>query len=193
MPKEKKVKFKMEAEDLKRMSDEEFKWMLRSYRVMDIFWNPKRKIKKIPLKERMRVVDYGCGIGRYTLPIAKLVGPEGKIFAVDICPPAIKHVKEMAVKENLKNVEAILAEKYDTGIQESSIDLVLLIDTFHMIDDRDALFHEIHRMLKKDGLLFMDPGHMKMSQARGIVEHTNLFTITESLGNNMLVSPEFTS
>jgi ubiquinone/menaquinone biosynthesis C-methylase UbiE len=190
MMKEKKVKFKTEVEDLKKMSDEEFKWMLRSYKVINIFWNPKRKIKKIPLREGVKIVDYGCGPGRYTIPIAKSVGPKGKVFAVEICPPAIKHVEELAAKEGLENIEPILVKSYNTGIQDSSIDLVLLIDTLHMIKDCNALFQEIHRILKRDGILFMDPGHLEMSKARGIVEGTGVFTIVECRGHDMLVAPK---
>lgn len=138
----------------------------------------------------MRVVDYGCGPGRYTLPMADLVGPKGQIFAVDIQPLAIKTVKEKAARQGLANVGAILVESYDTGIQGSSIDLVLFVDTLHQIEDCNALFHEIYRLLKPDGLLFMDPGRMKISKAREIVEGINLFTIIESRGKDMLVIPK---
>jgi ubiquinone/menaquinone biosynthesis C-methylase UbiE len=190
MMKEKRIKFRAEEADFKQMSDREFKWVLRSYKLMGIIWNPKRKIKKIPLREGMRVVDYGCGPGRYTIPIAKLIGAKGKVFAVDICPPAIKYVKELAAKANLRNIEPTLVDSYNTGIQDSSIDLVLLIDTLHLINDCDALFQEIHRILKQDGLIFMDKGHLKISRAREIVESTNLFTIAECWGRDMLVAPK---
>ena len=185
-----KFKFKAEEEDFKQMSDKHFKWMLRSYKLMDIIWNPQRKINKIPLTEGMRVVDYGCGPGRYTIPIAKSVEPKGKVFAVDICPSAIKYVRELAAKANLRNVETILPETYNTGIQDSSIDLVLLLDTLHIIKDCRALFQEIHRILKQDGILFADPGHMKMSRATEIMESTGFFTIVECRGHDMLLSPK---
>jgi len=152
--------------------------------------NPPRHLKETPLKEGMRVVDYGCGPGRYALPATKLVGPKGKVFAVDIHPLAISTIKRKTANEALTNVEAILVNSYNTGIQESSIDLVLLIDTFHMISDRDALLHEIHRILKPDGLLFMDPGHMKIPRAREIVESIDLFTIVECRGRDMLAAPK---
>jgi ubiquinone/menaquinone biosynthesis C-methylase UbiE len=186
----KKFKIKAEEVDFKQMSDEKFKWFLRSYKLMDIIWNPKRKINKIPLREGMKVVDYGCGPGRYTIPIAKLVGPKGIIFAVDICPPAIKYVKELAARANLRNIETILPETYSTRIQDSNIDLILLIDTLHIIKDCDALFQEFHRILKQDGILFADPGHLKMSRAREIVENTGFFTIVECRGHDMLVAPK---
>lgn len=173
----------------KPMPDAGFKMMVWIFRLIDLFWNPQKVIKKIPLKEGMTVVDYGCGPGRYTIPIAKLIRPKGKAFAIDIQPLAISTVKKKAAGEALTNVEAILVSSYNTGIKESSIDLVLLIDTFHMISDYDALFRELQRILKPDGLLFMDPGHMKMSRAREILENSNLFTIKESQGRNMLATP----
>ena len=157
---------------------------------VDLIWKPQRRVEKLPLKEGMAVVDYGCGTGRYTLPIARLVGSEGKVFAVDIHPLAISTVRKKAARESLTNIEAILVNSYNTGIQGSSIDLVLLVDTLHLIGDCDALFREIHRMLKQDGTLFMDPGHMKVSRAREIVEGTGIFAIAECRGQDMLVVPK---
>ncbi len=175
---------------LEPMPDLHFKCMMWLYKFTDLIWNPRRHLKKIPLKGGMVVVDYGCGPGRYTIPAAKLVGQEGKVFAVDIHPLAINVVKEKAAREFLTNIEAILVDSYSTGIQGSSIDLVLLIDTLHMINDYQALFREFHRLLKQDGFIFMDPEHMKMSRAREIVESTGLFTIVECRGHDMLVAPK---
>jgi len=174
----------------KSMPDFAFKGMMWSFKFIDLIWNPQRHLKKIPIKEGTAVVDYGCGPGRYTLPIARLVGLKGRVFAVDIQPLAIKTIKDKAVRESLTNIEAILVDSYNTGIQGSSIDLVVLLDTLHMIGDCDALFQEFHRLLKQDGLIFMDPGHMRLSRAKEIVESTGLFTIVECRGHDMLVSPK---
>ena len=175
--------------ELKPMPDVSFKCMTWLFKLIDLIWNPQRHIEKIPLREGMTVVDYGCGPGRYTLPIAKLVGHKGKVFAVDIQPLAISTIKEKAARQSLTNVEAIVGDSYKTGLQESSIDLVLLVDTFHMISDHDALLQEIHRILKQNGLLFMDPGHMKLPKAREIVESAGLFTMVECQGKDMLLTP----
>lgn len=174
----------------KPMPDAGFKMMVWMFKLIDLFWNPQKHVKKIPLKEGMTVVDYGCGPGRYAIPIAHLVGEKGKVFALDIQPLAISTVKKKVAGEALSNVEAILVDSYNTGIEESSIDLVLLIDTFHMISDYDALFRELQRILKSDGLLFMDPGHMKLERAMEIVESTDLFTIRECQKKDMLVAPK---
>ena len=175
---------------LKPMPNASFKCMMWIYKLTDLIWSPRRRLKKIPVKVGMVVVDYGCGPGRYTLPLAELVGPEGKVFAVDIQPLAIKTVKEKAARKSLTNIEAILVNSYNTGIQGSSADLVILVDTLHMIKDYDALFAEIHQLLKRGGLLFMDPGHMKTSKAIEIVEGTGLFTMAECQDKDMLLAPK---
>ncbi len=87
-------------------------------------------------------------------------------------------------------MEVILVESYATGIQGSSIDLVLFVDTLHHIEDCNALLHEIHRLPKPDGLLFTDPRRIKISKAREIVEGTDLFTIVKFKGKDMLVAPK---
>ena len=131
-----------------------------TYKLTDFIWSPLKHFKKIPIKEGMVVVDYGCGLGRYTLQAAMAVGPNGKVYAVDVQPLAISMIQEKASCESLTNIEAILIDFYSTGIQASSIDLFLLIDTLHMINNCPALFREIHRLLKQNGRIFMDPGHM---------------------------------
>jgi len=173
---------------LRVMPDASFKCMTWLYNFTDLIRNPQRRLKKIPLKEGMVVLDYGCGPGRYTLPVARLVGPTGKVFAVDIQPLAISMIKEKATSESLTNIEAILVNSYDTGIQDSSVDLVLFLDTLHIIGNPNALFREIHRLLKQDGFIFMDSGHMKIAKACKIVENTGFFRIAECWGKDMLVS-----
>ena len=174
----------------KPMSDFAFRLMTWLFKLIDLIGSPKQRLKKAPIKEGMTVVDYGCGPGRYTLLLARLVGLKGRVYAVDVQPVAVKMIKDKAAGESLTNVEAILVDSYNTGIQGSTIDLVILLDTLHMIGDREALFQEFHRLLKPDGLIFMDPGHMRLSSAKEIVENTGLFTIVECRGHDMLVSPK---
>jgi len=178
------------AREKKRESDIAFRLMTLTYKLRDLFQNPRRSLEKARLREGMSMVDYGCGPGSFTIPAAELVGGKGKVFAVDIHPLAIRAVKQKASRKGLENVETALVRGYDTGIEESSIDRVLLIDTIHLIEDPDALFREIHRMLKPDGLLFMEKGHMAMSEQKKTVEGTGLFKIVESQGLMILAAPQ---
>ena len=178
------------ASERKLESDLAFRLMTLTYKLRDLFQNPRRSLEKAQLTKGMSVVDYGCGPGSFTIPAAELVGHEGKVFAVDIHPLAISTVQREASRKGLQNVETILVQGYDTGIEASSIDRVLLIDTIHLIEDPDALFREIHRMLKPDGLFFMEKGHMAMSEQKEILTKTGLFKITEAEGLMILAAPQ---
>jgi len=178
------------ASEKRLKSDVAFRLMTVIYKVRDLLQNPRRSLEKARLGKGMSVVDYGCGPGSFTLPAAELAGPEGKVFAVDIHPLAISTVRQKASRKGLQNVETVLVRGYDTGIEDSSVDRVLLIDTIHLIEDPDALFREIHRMLKADGLLFMEKGHMAMSEQKEIVQKAGLFKITESQGLMILAAPQ---
>ena len=171
---------------LRPMSNTSFKMMAWMMNIMDLFHNPAKVLSKAPLKEGLVVVDYACGPGRYTIPAAEIVGPKGKVFAVDIQPLAIEIVKKKAANKSLTNIVPVLADSFNTGIPASSVDMVLLIDAIYPIKDRTALLNEIYRLLKPAGLLFMDPSHLPAAKAKSIVEDSGLFKITKFDGSNML-------
>ncbi|MDO8577646.1 MAG: methyltransferase domain-containing protein [Dehalococcoidales bacterium] len=132
------------------------------------------------------VVDYACGPGRYTIPTARMVGPTGKVFAIDIQPLAIDIVKREGAKAGLANIEARLIDSFDTGLPDATADVVLLIDAITPITDREPLLKEIHRLLKPEGVLFVDSSHMSVKQAQAIVEETNLFDLVKVDGKEMV-------
>lgn len=173
-----------------RMPDFAYRVYMWFCRVTDLVHTARRRFQEIPVKEGMTVVDYGCRPGRYAVPAAEAVGPEGKVFAVDVHPLAVEATEKKARRESLTNLETVLVDGYDTGIESSSADLVMLLDALHMVGDRDAVLREVHRILKKDGVLFMDPGHMKLETAKEIVEGTGLFAVTVCRGRDMIVAPK---
>jgi len=166
-----------------------FRLMTLMYWVRDLLEDPRRILDMAKLEEGMNVADYGCGPGSFTIPAAQIVGEGGRVYAVDIHPLAISSVRGRAAKKGLRNVEAILVRGYDTGIQASTIDRVLLIDAIHRIEDTDALLHEIRRMLKADGLLFMHKGHMPMAEQRELIKRRGLFEVMECQGLTILAVP----
>jgi len=156
----------------RQMGDRSFRCMVWMYKIADFVHlaNPRKRLEKAGLKEGMVIVDYGCGPGRYAIPSAETVGARGRVFAVDVQPLAVQMVKQKAARKSLSNVEAILLDSYATPVEASIVDRVLLIDTLHLIDDCGELFREIRRLLRPDGAIFMDPGHMKAEKAKAIIE-----------------------
>ena len=164
-----------------------FRSMSWIFRLMDLFCNPTRKLKKVQINKGATVVDFACGPGRHTLYLAQAVGPEGKVYAVDNQPLALEMVKEKASRSALANIKDIHIDSFDTGIPESSVDLVVFLDALHMIAEHRPLFKELHRMLKPGGRIFLEPGHMRLSRTKKIIENTGLFAIAETWRHEFLL------
>ncbi|MGO8807770.1 MAG: class I SAM-dependent methyltransferase [Candidatus Bathyarchaeia archaeon] len=117
-------------------------------------------LKEVELKQGSYVLDYGCGPGGYVLPASKMIGETGKLYALDVTPLAIKMVKDIVSKNGLKNVETIQSD-CATGLPNESVDAALLYDVFHDLEDQKAVLEEIHRVLKKDGIISFSDHHLK--------------------------------
>ena len=146
-------------------------------------FRPEKEIKKLDLRRRQRVLDYGCGIGSYTFPAAKLVGEKGKVYALDRQPLAIKRIEEKARREGLHNVDTILSDE-DTGLPDESVDVVLLYGVLPEIERKESLLRELYRVLKPGGYLSTRfCFRMKKDRILEIVEGSKLFTLREQKGH----------
>ena len=178
-----------ERVSLEPMSNTSFRGMALLYKISSPFCSVKRQINLLHLKNGMVVVDWGCGTGRHTIPVAQSVGDKGKVFALDIQPLAIKGIREKVKKRGLSNVEPLLISSYDTGINNESVDLVLLIDIIPTIKETKPLFAEIHRLLKKQGRVYISHSHLSMEKTRKLVEDSGIFTVSECQGHDMIIIP----
>jgi len=125
--------------------------------VRGMFRRKRREVLLAGVKPGDVVLDYGCGIGFSTLAAAKIVGNQGKVYALDVNPLAIKAVKTKAKKKRLENVETILSG-LDTGLSNESIDVILLYNVLPMVKNPPALIQELYRVLKPAGTLAYKTG-----------------------------------
>lgn len=159
------------------MSNLGFNLMSLSFRFRD-FIRPRRDILvEAGIKPGFNVLDYGCGPGSYTTVAAELVGTDGKVYALDIHPLAIKKVQALAAKKGLGNIETILSD-CATGLENGSVDVVLLYDVFHNLGNPEAVMREIHRVLRPDGLVSFSDHHMKDNEIVPEVTKTGLFKLS---------------
>ena len=111
-----------------------FRFMCFAFKIRD-FLSPRiHVLEEVGIRPGSVVLDYGCGCGSYILPLSSIIGSAGKIYALDIHPSAIEAVKALGVKNNLKNVETILSD-CQTGLPDQSVDIVLLYDIYHHLDN----------------------------------------------------------
>jgi ubiquinone/menaquinone biosynthesis C-methylase UbiE len=126
-------------------------WLTRESR--DREEEPAKLMKALKLKPGMTVCDLGCGNGFYTLKMAKEVGPDGKVLAVDIQKQMLDLLARRAEKAGVKNYEPILGTVSDPKLPEGAVDLILAVDVYHEIDHPVEVLAALRKSLKKDGRL----------------------------------------
>jgi ubiquinone/menaquinone biosynthesis C-methylase UbiE len=114
----------------------------------------------------MTVLEPGPGMGFFTLPLARAVGPTGRVVAVDIQPKMIAALKRRADKAGLlARIDARLARPESMGVDDLSakVDFALAFAMVHELPSVDVFFQEVAKTLRPDGrLLLVEPaGHVK--------------------------------
>jgi SAM-dependent methyltransferase len=124
-----------------------------------LFEDPKRLVEPY-VKDGQVVADLGCGSGYYTLALAELVGPTGKVYAVDLDKKAIRALSKRAEKDGYKNIEAQATSAADVGfIKDKSVDFVLANGLLcSMSTNRQSAVNEIKRILKPTGKAYISLG-----------------------------------
>lgn len=152
------------------------------------FLNPEETIKQLNITKGMYVADFGCGAGYFVIPVAKIVGEEGKTYALDILDSALESVRSRARIEGLFNIvtkRCNLETLMGSQIDNDSIDLVLLSNILFQSDNKDGIIKEAIRILNKGGrLAIIDwlPGQFLGPSKELIVPIENVRKMAEDSG-----------
>ena len=117
----------------------------------DQWQQAERVITSLGIQPGQQVADLGAGGGYFTFPLAKAVGPLGKVYAVDVDPDMTRYLEERASSEGYANVEVILAEPEDPHLAPGTLDLIFTCNTYHHLEDRAAYFARVLRSLRPGG------------------------------------------
>ncbi|MGD9101726.1 MAG: class I SAM-dependent methyltransferase [Anaerolineae bacterium] len=154
-----------------------FNMMALWFKLRDMLTPPKNVLSEAGIEPGFHVLDYGCGPGSFSIAAAELVGQSGKVYAADINPLAVQRVQNVAASKGLGNVETIHTD-CATGLQDHSLDLVLLYDTYHDLTDPDGVLQELHRILKPAATLSFSDHHMKENDILDQVTRSGLFELS---------------
>ncbi len=157
--------------------------MFAWYSAIRDFFNPPRNwIAEAGVKAGDVVLDFGFGRGGFALAAAKAVGPEGKVYALDLNPFAVASVQKKARRKGLARVETIQSDG-PTGLPDESVDVVLVYDVFHELDDADAVLRELHRVMRAGGTLSFSDHHLEGGEAISRLAAGGLFEFSKKHKN----------
>ncbi|NOY28848.1 MAG: class I SAM-dependent methyltransferase [Planctomycetes bacterium] len=156
-------------------------WLIRNSREREE--EPQRLLDALHLKPGQQVGDYGCGNGFYAIRLAHLVGPKGKVFAVDIQQEMLDLLDARCKARGIGNVQPVLATEKDSRLQAHKLDWLLMVDVYHELSYPGEVLGEIRKSLNPHGRVALvefreedptvpiKPLH-KMSQAQALKELT---------------------
>lgn len=101
------------------------------------------------------VADVGAGTGLFTLPIAEAVGPGGLVYAVDIAPAFVEHLRARAAAAGLAQVRPVLCDDRSTGLPPASVDAAFVCDTYHHFEHPAATLASLRAALRPGGRLLL--------------------------------------
>jgi len=118
--------------------------------------DPYKLLEAAGTRADMQVADFGCGtLGHYVFPAAKLVGPNGKVFAVDILKSVLAGVESRQKMESASNIVTVwgdLEREHGVNMADSTLDMGLLINNLFMSKQQAAMIKECVRCVKPGGL-----------------------------------------
>ncbi|HUV36882.1 MAG TPA: class I SAM-dependent methyltransferase [Patescibacteria group bacterium] len=112
-------------------------WMLEREERKE-FQKPDEVMKALEPRAGETVADIGAGSGYFTIPIAKAVGPDGTVLAIDISQHMLDYLERRIKAENLENIELRKVERDDPQLPAGGVDLILMVDTIHYTLEREA-------------------------------------------------------
>ena len=117
----------------------------------DAWQKPAELVAALGLQPGDVVADIGAGTGYFNPYLARAVGADGRVIAVDIEPNLVLHMAARAKKEATPQVEARLGLPGDPMLARGEVDLILIVDTFHHVSDRVAYFSALRGALRTPG------------------------------------------
>ena len=126
-------------------------WLVRPER--DQEENASLSFRQLKLQPGMTVCDLGCGNGYWTLPMAREVGGDGRVLAVDIQAEMLQKLRERSAQFNYTHIEPIRSTVSDPRLPENQVDLLLMVDVYHEFSHPESMLWGIRRSLKSNGVV----------------------------------------
>jgi ubiquinone/menaquinone biosynthesis C-methylase UbiE len=128
-------------------------WLERSERPEEE--DPDRALRIMKIPKGAVVADVGTGSGYMAIKMAKIVGPQGKVYANDIQPGMLDLLRKNVEKAKLTNVTPIQGAIDDPRLPAEAIDLILMVDVYHEFSQPQKMLQKMREALKPTGRLVL--------------------------------------
>lgn len=118
------------------------------------FLDPDAIIAQLDIKNGMVAADFGCGPGYFSLPFAKKIGKDGRLYSLDVLPQALETVAGRAKNAGILNIvtsRVNLEKENGSRLESDSVDWVILKDILFRNNKKDIIVGEVYRVLKPGG------------------------------------------
>jgi predicted methyltransferase len=150
-----------------------------------------RVIETLQLRAGDTAADVGCGDGYYTIPLARFLGPSGKVYAEDISDTALIQLKEHLAKEDLENVEVIKGAEDDPKLPADRLDAALIVNAYHEMTAHDAMLRHTLAALKPGGTFVLMEGIWDSREAHSRDEQIKHHQLAPQLAKQEVKSAGF--
>ena len=117
----------------------------------DTWQKPQELIRQLNIREGGAVADIGCHEGYMTMKLSKVVGGRGKVFAVEVDQSKLNKLKDHLEERKITNVKLVKGDNDNPKLPPQSLDAVVILDTYHEMDDHDKILQHIKVALKPGG------------------------------------------
>jgi SAM-dependent methyltransferase len=154
----------------------------------DQWQRPSEIINALDLRPGNTVADLGCGSGYFALKLSPVVGSKGTVLAIDIRRLPLNFLWVRTLLKRRHNVRTILGEPENPHLPSGTVDAVLIANTYHELDNRDAILNQVFQSLVSDGrLVIVDP----LKTERGDTTVTSVENELRSHGFEILSDNQF--
>ena len=130
------------------------------------FQDPERILGSL-VRSGMTVADIGCGMGYFSVAMARMIGPAGRVLSVDLQEQMLKYLEKRAVRAGVQDrITTILGEPDDIKITDPKVDFMLAFWMVHEVKDIPRFFGQVAKALKPTGSMLCVEPRMHVSPRR---------------------------